>query len=357
MTIIESPPMKLHVRGPLIVALLLSGRAFGQPPKTPAFPPINPAQARLVETLGGLDGPCHAISVNESTELLIVAGETGRLLSWPRSAWMGIRVGEKAPDVVNAHDGPITALGAVAGSVMASAGADHKIHLWSLPGHDSKFTLDTGAMVRALAISPDGKRLAAGDDSGTVHLFELPGGKPAGNLTGHSDWILALAFSPDGTRLVSGGHDGQVLLWDAPGAKKLLALQFRPAPPANTPPTLVVPITALAFRPGAKMVAVGDANGQIYLVNPADGKLVRPMQIGHTSAVTCLRFHPVGTVLASCSKDRTIKLWNPDNGQALANLEGHTAWIQGIEFLEKGSRLASTSADQTVRIWDLTPIK
>jgi WD40 repeat protein len=78
---------------------------------------------------------------------------------------------------------------------------------------------------------------------------------------------------------------------------------------------------------------------------------------GHTSVVTALAFHPSGTVLASGGKDRSVKLWNPDNGQLLIDLDGHTSWVEGLAFLEKGTRLASASADQTVRIWDLTAKK
>jgi WD40 repeat protein len=343
--------------GTLAELLALRVPVFGQPAKPPALPAINPAQARFDHALGGLDGPCHAIAVNDAAELLIVAGERGDLISWPRAAWMGVRVGEKATDVIPAHAGLITAMAAGPGSLLATAGADRKIHLWALPGHDSKLTIDIGDMVRCLAISPDGKRLAAGDDAGIVQLFSLPDGKPVGKLTGHTDWVLALAFSPDGTRLVSGGHDGEVFLSDVPGAKKLLACQFRPISPAKTPPPPIVSITALAFRPDGKALAAGDAAGQIHLINSADGKGLRAMAAGHASSISALAFHAGSAVLASSARDRAIKLWNPDNGQILANLEGHTSWVQGIAFLEKGARLASVSADQTIRIWDLTPKK
>ena len=62
-------------------------------------------------------------------------------------------------------------------------------------------------------------------------------------------------------------------------------------------------------------------------------------------------------MLVSASKDRTIRLWNPANGQPLKSLEGHTAWVQGVTFLANGARLATVGADQTVRLWDLTEPK
>jgi WD40 repeat protein len=73
----------------------------------------------------------------------------------------------------------------------------------------------------------------------------------------------------------------------------------------------------------------------------------------HASAVTSLAFHPGGARLVSGSKDRTVRLWNPANGQMVKTLDGHTAWVQGMTFLAQGTRLASVSLDRTVRLWDL----
>jgi len=338
-------------------AAIIVAQGSAQPPKAPALPPINPAQARLDQTLGGLDGPCYALVAGENAEILIAAGERGTLLAWPRSTWMGVRVGEKAPDVVPGHDGPITALAWGNKDWLASAAADRKIRLWAMPAHEVKHTLETGELVRALAISPDGKRLAAGDDSNVIHQFDTATGKPTGKLAGHSDWITSLAFSSDGTRLVSGGLDGQLLLWDVAASKKLRDLQIRTPPVANAPPPPPMAITAVAFRADGKMLAAGTSAGTIHFVNPEDGKLMRSTATPHNGAVTGLAFHPGGTVLASCSKDRTVKLWDVNGGGQLVNLDGHTAWVQGVTFLERGTRLATAGADQTVRVWDLTPKK
>jgi WD40 repeat protein len=78
------------------------------------------------------------------------------------------------------------------------------------------------------------------------------------------------------------------------------------------------------------------------------------MAAGHTSSITSLAFHPNNTLLVSASKDRTLRLWNPANGQLYKALDGHTAWVQGVTFLAQGTRLASIGADASVRLWDLS---
>jgi WD40 repeat protein len=351
--------MKLRLCILTLTFYSLALAAYAQPPKAPPpLPAIAPGQARLVETLGGKDGPCYVLAARDGAENLIVGGETGALVSWPRSAWMSIRVGQTAPDVAQSHDGPITAL-AWSNNWLASAGADRKVKLWAMPGRELKQTLDSADNVRALALSPDDKILAVGDDTNSIRLIDAASGKETGKLNGHSDWILCLSFSPDGTRLASGSYDGHMIIWDLAAKKKVAENPVRlPPVPLYYIPRPAIAVTSIAFRGDSKMIAVGLANGMINLHNPADGKILRSLQQnGHTSVVTSLAFHPSGTVLASGGKDRSVKLWNPDNGQLLINLDGHTSWVEGLAFLEKGTRLASASADQTVRIWDLTAKK
>ena len=138
---------------------------------------------------------------------------------------------------------------------------------------------------------------------------------------------------------------------------KAIALQARSAPPTAAPQPSTAAVTAVAFRSDGKMLAAGNSAGQIHLVNPVDGKVVRATTAQHASAVTGLAFHPGGTILASCSKDRTVKLWDVNAGGQLVSLDGHTAWVQGLVFLEKGTRMATVGADQTVRVWELSPKK
>jgi WD40 repeat protein len=322
-----------------------------QPVKAPAFPPINPAQARLDQTINGLDGPGFALAFNEEMGVLAAGCEHGTIQCWQKDVAMGVRAGANTAHVLHGHQGPVLAL-VWHGGLLASAGADQKVILWDFATSKPANTLSPPALVRALAASPDGKLLASAGDDGVVQLWDTATGKATTKLTAHTDWVLALEFSSDGKLLGSAGYDGKVRIWDVPAGKKLLDIEAKAAAQPNMPPPPTNVVQAVGFSPDNKLLAVGGSDSLIHLFSMPDGKLVRSMQ-GHTSSVTSIQFHPGGTVLASSSKDRTVKLWNQANGQLLKSLEGHTAWVQGVTFLARGTRLASVGADGTMRLWEL----
>lgn len=71
------------------------------------------------------------------------------------------------------------------------------------------------------------------------------------------------------------------------------------------------------------------------------------------SCVNCVKFHPDGTCIASCSADRTVKLWDLRTNQLLQHYDAHDDIVNQIAFHPSGNFLSSVSNDGTLKIYDL----
>lgn len=100
--------------------------------------------------------------------------------------------------------------------------------------------------------------------------------------------------------------------------------------------------------------ALGLMRGAPSRLVAADGE-GRPSSVvfAHTDAVTGLRFTPDGRYLASSSRDRSVKVWDIEQGRLVHRLTRHDGPVNALDLSADGLWLASGSTDKTVRIWSV----
>jgi WD40 repeat protein len=205
----------------------------------------------------------------------------------------------------------------------------------------------------ALAFSPDGRYMVAGNANGVVQVWDGETGHEVGMLDTHKGGIRALVFSRDGKHLASSSLDGTVMLWDATRLNEKQEAR-------RTPIRARVPGAGVnvAFSPDARRLATGGAENTVKIWDVQTGEELQAPLRGHKGEVYALAFSPDndGRWIASGGEDSTVRVWDSHTGELVRTFRGHTGLVSCVAFSPDGRWLVSGSRDKTVEVWDMTKV-
>jgi WD40 repeat protein/tRNA A-37 threonylcarbamoyl transferase component Bud32 len=228
------------------------------------------------------------------------------------------------------HPREIAGLAATPDGGLATASLDGRVRLWNVrTGASRTLAADDADRLRGVAVSPDGRWVAAGSDDGIVRMWHADGGKLRRRLSGHGESVRGVRFSADGDSLLSASWDGTLRLWDSASGE-----ETRRIGPLGA--------RALFADVHAGVVGAPCSDGVARLI-AADGS-ERQLR-GHADEVNYLRFSHDGTQVATTSDDGTVRLWNVASGQPLWRGVGVLADPPSLVSHRGHERLDGTAID------------
>ena len=164
----------------------------------------------------------------------------------------------------------------------------------------------------------------------------------------------ALAVSSAGDRIYLIDPNGNIGVWQVQGNKAQALAWTRVSNRNNA----LAKANALALSPGGDLLAIGDVNGVISLVETATGKIRDTLAQDDTEGrVEALAFSPDGRKLA-VGTQLHIDIWSLNNPDAAPlRLPGHRSLVTALAFDPKGQYLASAGADRTADVWNLDRLR
>ncbi len=203
---------------------------------------------------------------------------------------------------------------------VAAGGEDRQVHVWDLSSGQLRWEAKVPGVVRCVAVSGDGKRVAAAcgapDPTNTI---TAPGGIPQP------------APAPPGS---INAPPPPPVNNDAP-----------PAPPSTADARGTLSVHPVSFQKTASSSEPADSStGEIVVWNVADGKEIASWK-AHGTAALSVAFSPDGQQLVSSGRDRTVKLWNVSDQTLVRSLDAYDGEIVDLAFRPTGGEIAGVGFD------------
>ncbi len=258
---------------------------------------------------------------------------------------------------------------------------------WHLPD-GAKARIGKGT-VNDLAYSPDSTILAVASSTGTW-LYDTNNGNELALLTKNREGTDSVGFSPDGKTLATACGNRFVRVWNVEtrklmhtffgllsGDREIIGAHF--SPDGNTLASWsddsmrIWDIEKSVFNQDINIHlerqsditfhsnGIAIVNGYYKTIRYQDfntdtkEEKINEHEIddAHKESITCVSVSPDGKMIASGSRDKTVRLWNAETETLHKTLKGHRKPILSLTFSHDGSSIASTSEDKTVRVWNV----
>jgi WD40 repeat protein/DNA-directed RNA polymerase subunit M/transcription elongation factor TFIIS len=286
-----------------------------------------------------------SLCLTPDNRLLAVGLDDNRVRVWDY-------VAKKEKAVLAGHHEPVIAVAlSPDGKYLASGGTDKFVRLWDVALERPIQTYELRSDHPAVAFTPDSNTLiVAGADEKDVKLWDLK--THALKQTIEHPRASALALTPDGKFLAAGGNGATV--WNLETGKKIAGVDGHRGI-----------VLAVAMTSDAKILFTASADDTVKIWDTATST-ERKTLAGHERSMHCLALTPDGKILAAGSSDGKVSLWEVETGKLITYLKMDEPLVSGLAITKDGKTLLASAhggreaagglGGSSMKLWDLSSI-
>ncbi len=197
----------------------------------------------------------------------------------------------------------------------------------------------------ALAWSPDGQFVASGDETARIWIENALTGQKVREYRTHTKGIQKLSYNQFGTLLISTGKDDQVNVYDLTSAKPKEARHILGKG---------MNFYGATFNPqSTRFFTVGMLGGGLREYDASTGNLMHFLIDPTGQGIFDVSFSPAGTREISAGRDGNAIVWDAVSFRKVGTLRGHQDWVVNTALAPNGRLAATSSTDRTVKVWNL----
>jgi WD40 repeat protein len=331
-----------HTKAVYSVAFSATGKwlASGSADETVRLWDLSGEEPKEKTVLKGHKGEVNSVTFapaekGQESATLATAGTDGAIHLWgipaeakakERSILPALKDAGSIYRVVYSHNGK---------TIAASYGIDLSVRLWTvgqpskrheLKGHD--------AYVSGIAFAPDDNMLLTGSPDWTARTWDLKGNKPDERFVpwSHLSLVRSVAFSPDMQTLASVSEDRVLRLWDV--SKLDPKRNVYVTRPGFYKKDDNVPLTAVAYSPDGKSLAISGNHAKVRQYNAANGEKLRLLEVPSANGHG-LTYSPDGhQILLACNKE--VHLFDAVKGGQVRSFTGHESPVTSAALSPDG---------------------
>jgi WD40 repeat protein len=235
------------------------------------------------------------------------------------------------------------------GKTLATGGCDESIRIWDVPSGKLRRVIDTRRTF-VIALTADGSMMAsASSHDKLTRIHETATGRELGTIDGEGN---SLSFSPDGTSLaLAFGRKLPVRIYDT-GTFKLV----RELPEESTASHGTV-----VFFDGGRRLATAGKDKTLRIWNADNGEELRAASLEFPAYKVIaspdskmLAVTAIGNFDTPLGEDASaIVLFDPESGKESGRFTGHNDMVLALSFASDSRHLVTAGKDKIIRLWDV----